>query len=61
MGDVIDILTQPDKGHSDIDVSSAFGWINNRFKGEPAPNSCLSFSAAQRLGSIAVQGLGVPQ
>ena len=61
MGDIIDILTQPDKGHTDIDVSSAFGWINNRFKGEPAPNSCLSFSAAQRLGSIAVQGLGVPQ
>lgn len=61
MRDVIDIQTQPDKGHTDIDVSSAFGWINDRFKGEPAPNSCMSFSAAQRLGSIAVQGLGVPQ
>jgi pimeloyl-ACP methyl ester carboxylesterase len=61
LGDVIDIQTQPDKGHTDIDVSSAFGWINNRFKGEPAPNSCLSFDASQRLGSIAVQGLGVPE
>jgi pimeloyl-ACP methyl ester carboxylesterase len=58
MGDVIDILTQPDKGHNDIDVSSAFGWINDRFKGVPAPNSCLSFTAAQRLGSTAEQGLG---
>lgn len=61
LGDVIDIQTQPDKGHTDIDVSSAFSWINNRFKNEPAPNSCLSFDASQRLGSIAVQGLGVPQ
>ena len=61
MGDVIDIMTQPDKGHTDIDVSSAFGWINERFKDVPAPNSCMSFSASQRLGSIAVQGLGVPQ
>jgi len=58
MGDVIDILTQPDKGHNDIDVSSAFGWINDRFKGVPAPNSCLSFTAAQRLGSTAEQGIG---
>ncbi len=60
MGDVIDILTQPDKGHSDIDVSSAFGWINDRFKGVPAPNSCLSFTASQRLGATAEQGLGEP-
>ena len=58
MGDVIDILTQPDKGHADIDVSSAFGWINDRFKGVPAPNSCMSFTAAQRLGATAEQGLG---
>jgi alpha-beta hydrolase superfamily lysophospholipase len=40
MGDVIDIRLQPDKGHSDIDVYSAFGWLNARFKGEPAPNTC---------------------
>lgn len=39
-GDVIDIRFQPDKGHSDIDVYSAFGWLNARFKGDPAPNSC---------------------
>jgi len=60
MGDVIDILTQPDKGHTDIDVSSAFSWINDRFKGVPAPNSCLSYTAAQRLGATAEQGLGEP-
>jgi hypothetical protein len=58
MGDVIDIQTQPDKGHTDIDISSAFGWINDRFRGVPPPNSCLSFEASERLGAIAVQGLG---
>ena len=60
LGDVIDIQTQPDKGHSDIDVSSAFGWINDRFREMPAPNSCLSFNSAERLGATAVQGLGTP-
>ena len=60
LGDVIDIETQPDKGHTDIDVSSAFGWINDRFRGVPAPNSCLSFTTSQKLGSIASQGLGAP-
>ena len=48
MGDVIDIQFQPDKGHSDIDVSMAFGWINERFAGLPAANSCESFIAAQQ-------------
>ncbi|MGE2725514.1 lipase family protein [Mycolicibacterium pulveris] len=44
MGDVIDIVPQPDRGHADIDVSSAFGWVNARFRGEPAPDSCLSLA-----------------
>jgi len=48
MGDVIDIQFQPDKGHSDIDVSYAFGWITDRFTGVPAANSCESFIAAQQ-------------
>lgn len=48
MGDVIDIQFQPEKGHSDIDVSMAFGWINERFAGQPAANSCESFIAAQQ-------------
>jgi alpha-beta hydrolase superfamily lysophospholipase len=60
MGDVIDIQAQPDKGHSDTDVSSAFGWINDRFRDVPAPNSCLSFSSAESQGTTAVQGLGTP-
>ncbi|ODQ86879.1 alpha/beta fold hydrolase [Mycolicibacterium holsaticum] len=44
MGDVIDIQLQPDKGHAGIDVSSAFGWVNARFRGEPAADSCLSLA-----------------
>ena len=60
MGDVIDIQAQPDKGHSDIDVSSAFGWINDRFRDVPAPNSCLSFRSADHVGATALQGLGTP-
>jgi acetyl esterase/lipase len=58
MGDIIDIQTQPDKGHTDIDISSAFSWVNDRFRGVPAPNSCLSFEASERLGATAVEGLG---
>ncbi|WP_236735137.1 alpha/beta fold hydrolase [Mycolicibacterium elephantis] len=44
MGDVIDIQLQPDKGHAAIDVSSAFGWVNARFRDEPAPDSCLGLA-----------------
>jgi pimeloyl-ACP methyl ester carboxylesterase len=40
LGDVVDINLQPDKGHSDIDVSSGITWVAGRFNGEPAPNSC---------------------
>lgn len=46
MGDVIDIRLQPEKGHSGIDVSAAFGWVNARFRGEPAPNSCSGVPVA---------------
>jgi pimeloyl-ACP methyl ester carboxylesterase len=48
MGDVIDIQFQPDKGHSDIDVSYSFAWINDRFAGVPAANSCESFTSARQ-------------
>jgi pimeloyl-ACP methyl ester carboxylesterase len=48
MGDVIDIQFQPDKGHSDIDVTYSFGWINDRFASAPAANSCESFTAARK-------------
>ncbi|MCV7421986.1 lipase [Mycobacterium yunnanensis] len=40
MGDVIQIELQPDKGHADVDGSTAFPWINDRFAGEPARNDC---------------------
>jgi pimeloyl-ACP methyl ester carboxylesterase len=48
LGDVIDIRIQPDRGHNQIDVSMAFGWITDRFSGVPASNSCESFEAANR-------------
>jgi pimeloyl-ACP methyl ester carboxylesterase len=47
MGDVIEIQFQPEKGHSDLDVSLAFSWINDRFKDRPAPNSCDAFAALE--------------
>ena len=40
MGDVIDILFQPDKDYSDDDLPSTDAWITARFNGEPADNSC---------------------
>lgn len=43
MGDVIRIDLQPDRGHSDVDISPAMGWISDRFTGDPAPDSCASF------------------
>lgn len=45
MGDVIDIVFQPDKGHHDLDVSMAFGWLAGRFAGQPATDSCATFAA----------------
>jgi pimeloyl-ACP methyl ester carboxylesterase len=46
MGDVIQIQFQPDKGGADVDLSSALGWINDRFKGTSAPNDCGSLTGA---------------
>ncbi|WP_319456310.1 MULTISPECIES: lipase family protein [unclassified Mycobacterium] len=43
LGDVIRIDLQPDKGHSDVDIGPVIGWLGDRFRGEPAPNSCPSF------------------
>lgn len=43
LGDVVRIDLQPDRGHSDVDVSPVLGWIADRFAGDPAPNSCQSF------------------
>lgn len=43
MDDVVRIDMQPDRGHSDVDVSPVLGWIADRFANDPAPNSCPSF------------------
>ena len=43
MGDVVRIDLQPDRGHSDLDLSPALGWVADRFRGDPPPNSCPSF------------------
>jgi pimeloyl-ACP methyl ester carboxylesterase len=45
MGDVIQIQMQPDKGHIEIDPSTAIGWIGERFKSAAAANDCGSFTA----------------
>lgn len=45
MEDVIDIQLQTDKGHTDVDASAAFPWIDQRFRGEPALNGCDSLLA----------------
>ncbi|BDX33876.1 putative lipase [Mycobacterium antarcticum] len=43
IGDIIRIYLQPDRGHSDVDVAPVMGWIADRFKGDPPPDSCQSF------------------
>jgi pimeloyl-ACP methyl ester carboxylesterase len=43
MGDVVRIDLQPDRGHSDLDLSPVMGWVADRFGGDPPPNSCPSF------------------
>ena len=50
LGDVIDIMFQPTKGHADIDVAASYDWIKDRFDGVPAPNSCPSFNSTQGAG-----------
>jgi hypothetical protein len=45
MGDVIDAVLQPDKGHSDVDVAAVYPWIAARFNNEPAPNTCDRYLA----------------
>jgi hypothetical protein len=43
MGDVVRIDLQPDRGHSDLDLSPVLGWVADRFTDDPPPNSCPSF------------------
>jgi pimeloyl-ACP methyl ester carboxylesterase len=56
MGDVIDVHMQPDKGHSDVDLSSVAPWIAARFRSEPAPNSCPVLLAAHEMRPSAADG-----
>jgi dienelactone hydrolase len=44
LGDVIRIQLQPGQGSDQIDPSTAFGWLGERFNDVPAPNSCPSFT-----------------
>jgi pimeloyl-ACP methyl ester carboxylesterase len=45
MGDVIQITMQPDRGHNQVDPSTALGWLQERFKNSPPHNDCQSFTA----------------
>ena len=56
MGDVVQIDFQPEKGHAEIDVGAAFPWVADRFRGDPAPNSCESFIAAAPQPAPAEEG-----
>jgi len=40
MGDVIEAYSVPGRGHDDIDGAVALGWVQKRFAGEDAQNSC---------------------
>jgi hypothetical protein len=42
LGDTIDGVYEPAKGHGDIDSSSYLEWLGGRFAGQPAPNTCTS-------------------
>jgi pimeloyl-ACP methyl ester carboxylesterase len=40
LGDTIDVIFQPDRGHGDVDISGSVQWLGDRFSGLPAPNTC---------------------
>ncbi|GGF28701.1 lipase family protein [Williamsia phyllosphaerae] len=40
LGSVVESSDQPGKGHGDVDISSALGWLKDRFDGKPAPSNC---------------------
>ena len=46
MGDTIDAVYQPDRGHGDIDGTAYMDWLGERFANDPAPNSCPAPPAA---------------
>lgn len=42
MGDTVQVVFQPDKGHGDVDGSVYLEWLGERLSGLPAPNSCVA-------------------
>ncbi len=40
MGDTVQTIFQPDKGHGDVDGTVYLEWLAERLAGQPAPNSC---------------------
>ncbi len=40
LGGSVTIVFNPDKGHSQVDLSSLFDWVADRFAGKPAVNDC---------------------
>jgi hypothetical protein len=40
MGDAIEAYSVPGRGHDDIDGAAALGWVQQRFAGVEALNSC---------------------
>jgi Secretory lipase len=40
LGDQIQVILQPDKGHGDVDSSASKNWLSERFAGYPAPSDC---------------------
>jgi hypothetical protein len=46
MGDTIALDMQPDKASDDLDLTSAFAWMRERFDGAPAGDDCPAPRAA---------------
>jgi pimeloyl-ACP methyl ester carboxylesterase len=40
MGDTVQTIFQPDKGHGDVDGTAYLEWLGERLAGDPAPNNC---------------------
>jgi hypothetical protein len=40
LGDKIDVIFEPDKGHGDVDDNTYGKWLGERFSGLPAPSNC---------------------
>lgn len=47
MGDAIELDAQPDKASGDIDLSSAFAWMHDRFAAAPAGDDCPALRASE--------------